>query len=557
MSAKRRWPRRLVKPSIAFPRRAGPLTALAGLVLVAAMPAQAQTWSNYDGYTQSYRVPYASGGSASDGAVSVDVRVGTYSGPVRLDTGSRGLWMNAKYAPPDYKSGVAGYLFYWSSGHANIGYWYPVPVTLPDAVAQGGAARTATATVPVLFVDRVQCLAGSWPNACPSPGAPQPVPEDAVGMMGIGFDRTGHGTGYGSSTPSPSGPGTSDNLQIVNPFLNLSDMRAGTMCSGYILSHDGITLGLTKQNTANPSSGSSSPYAYAKLLPTGTPSVQGSPDDWQVMTGSVTVGGQTYQSQQAVVDIGIPNALLTTDDNAALPGQLTHGGLIYLSRASGTMTINLLGLPGLVGYAFGVTDPMHVPSSNKSVTPVNVAVSPAQDVWWTNESPDTLINTGLYALNAFNYLYDATGGYIGLQRNGAPAAASAFLEPAISASGTLALLNSFHTDLPVYLRGDVTIDTPGTAYFGGRIWGPGSLTITGGGQVILAGPNSYARGTVVQSGTLTLTGSLTGSVTVQPGGTFSNAGAVSGQVLNEGTTNKTNPIDGGLAPQGGALGDAQ
>ncbi|MQT15452.1 autotransporter domain-containing protein [Rhizobiales bacterium Sp-1] len=497
--------------------------------------------------------------------------------------------MNAKYAPPDYKSGVPGYVFYWSSGRANLGYWYPIQVTLTNAVAQGGATTTATATVHVLFVDQVQCLSGSWPNACSSPGQPQPISDSALGMMGIGFDRTGHGTGYGTDVVSPTGPGTSDNLQIVNPFLNLSDMQAGTMRSGYILSQNGITLGLTTQNTASGSNGSSSPYAYAKLIPTGTPSVQGAPTDWQVMTGSVGVGGQTYQSQQAVVDIGIPNALLTTNNNAALPGQVSNGNLVYLSSASGTMQINLLGLPGLVGYTFNVTDPTTVPLSNTTVTPINVAVSPPQDVWWTGESPDTLINTGIYALNAFNYLYDATGGYIGLQLNGTSGASSAFFQPVISAIGTLSLSNQFYTDLPVYLRGDSIIDTPNTAVFAADIWGPGGLTITGGGDVTLAGANTYEGGTIVQSGTLNLTGALAGSVAVQSGGTFvntgnyvgalsdggtvtnagnmvsgvsvlsgatfSNAGTLIGQVLNAGTTNNTGEIVGNVATTGTFVND--
>lgn len=553
---RRNW--RIVRPSTVSRRSAGPLAAaVAGLVLVTALPARAQTWSNYNGYTQSYTVPYAFGGSASDGSVGVNVSVGGYSGPVQLDTGSRGFWMNYKYAPADYTSGVPGYIFYWSSGRANIGYWYPVQVTLTNAVAQGGATTTATATVPVLFVYQVECLAGSWPNACSSPGTSQSISESAVGMMGIGFDRTGHGTGYGTDVVSPTGPGTSDNLQIVNPFLNLSDMQAGTMRAGYILSQNGITLGLTAQNTASGSNGSSSPYAYAKLIPTGTPSVQGSPTDWQVMTGSVVIGGQTYQSQQAVVDIGISNALVTTNNNGALPGSTTVGGQIYLSSATGMMQVNLLGLPGLVGYSFSVPNPAFSTSYSTAVTPINVAVSPAQDVWWTGESPDTLINTGIFALNAFNYLYDATGGYIGLQLNGSSGASSAFFTPVISAIGNLSLSNEFYTDLQVYLRGDSTVDTANTAYFAGNIWGPGALTITGGGTVTLAAANTYLGGTNVQAGTLDLTGALSGAVNVNAGATFDNSGNYIGALIDGGTVNNTgNMVSGVTVLAGGTFSNA-
>lgn len=563
---------------------------------VATYPVSAQTWTNYNGYSQYYTVGYGSPNYESNagpanpptGNAYVGVSVGSYSGTVRLDTGSRGFWMNSSYAPPNYKSGVPGYIFYWSSGSANIGYWYPVQVTLTNATPHGGAAATATATVPVLFVDQTQCLAGAWPNACKNPGKPQQIEPSAIGMMGIGFDRTGHGTGYDTGTVDPTGPGTSDNLQIVNPFLNLSDMQAGTMRAGYILTQNEIILGLTPQNTASGFNGSSSPYAYAKLIPTGTPSVQGAPTDWQVMTGSVEIGGQTYQSQQAVVDIGIPNALVTTDNNAALPGQNVvqseSGKQYYLTSQSGTMQVNLLGLPGLVGYTFSVPDPQTGIIPGTTVTPTNVAVSSSQAVWWTGESQDTLINTGIFALNAFNYLYDATGGYIGLQLNGTPGASSAFFKPVISAIGTLSLSNQFYTDLPVYLRGDSTIDTPSTAVFAANIWGPGGLTIAGGGDVTLAGANTYEGGTIIQSGTLSLTGALAGSVAVQSGGTFvntgnyvgaltdggtvtnagnmvsgvsvlsgaafSNAGTLIGQVLNAGTTNNTGEIVGDVATTG-------
>lgn len=527
------------------------VSALALLMAGGLEPVWGQNWSNYDAYTQSYTVNYAPGSGVSDGALRVNVEVAGNPLTVQLDTGSRGFWINQRYAPADVTSGVPGYIFYWSSGIAHKGYWAPLEVTFTDAVASGGASATATATVPVLVVTEAVCLPGNWPNAC-NPNVPLTIGD---GFMGIGFDRTGHGTGYGTDVIDPSGPGTSDNLQIVNPFLNLSDMTAGTMRSGYILSEQGITLGLTASNTATGYQGSSSPYAYAQLVPTGTPSVVGAPPDWQVMSGSVVIQGQTYQSQQAVVDIGITNMLLTTNAQS-LPGEVTHDGQLYLSSATGTMQVNLLGVPGLVGYSFNVPDPPAgggLPPGHSTVTPSNVALSPAQEVWWTGETPATLVNTGIYALNAFNYLYDAQGGYIGLQLNGSAETSSAFFQPVISAIGTLSLANGFYTDLPVYLRGDSTVSTSSTAMFAGDVTGPGGLMITGGGVVTLAGAATYDGGTEVAAGTLVITGALAGDVDVDAGASFSNSGNYVGSLVTSGTVTNTGNMVAGVAVLPGGL----
>lgn len=522
------------------------LGAGAALALVPAT-ASGQTWSNYDQYTSFYQIPYANSTSVPTGALKVNVLINGLTVPIQMDTGSRGFWISSEWAGSLADTpGVPGYIFYWSSGNAHIGIWHEITVTFPDSVASDGSGRLATATIPVLVTSALTCLAGSWPNSCGQPGST--AITTVTGFMGIGFDRTGHGTSYGSATVDPTGAAPTTNLQILNPFLNLSEMTTGSMRSGYILSQSGVVLGLTSINTASGYGGSTSVYAYAQLLPTGTQSTPGTPTDWQVMAGSVVIGGTTYQSAQAVVDIGITNMLLTTTA-ATLPGQVTKDGQIYLSAATGTMVVNLLGLPGLVSYSFNL--PVVTPTgANATVVPENVAVSPPQSVAWTGGTEDTLVNTGIYALNAFNYLYDATGGFIGLQLNGSAASAGATFQPVISAIGQLSLANNFYTDLPVYLRGDSIISTGSSAVFNGKMWGPGGLTITGGGNVTLAGVNTYEGGTVVQSGMLILTGALAGSVSVASGASFDNRGNYVGMLNTAGQVTNSGNMVGQVTVQG-------
>jgi subtilase-type serine protease len=179
--------------------------------------------------------------------------------------------------------------------------------------------------------------------------------------------------------------------------------------------------------------------------------------------------------------------------------------------------VALLGLPvGTVGYTFTAGD------TGNPLGPTSVQWSGLQPgAFYEGQTLVTLVNTGRDVMNAFNVLYDASNGYLGLQLNGLSTGSSAFLTPTIGANGVMAYPDGFITNLPMNLLSNTTISTTGTLTFNGPLTASGNLTTTGG-TVNLNYANILPL-TVVADGTLVIGGSITGPVTTQGSGTVKNS----------------------------------
>ena len=310
----------------------------------------------YAAYSQSFTVPYVGSPNFSNltSTLKVNLRLGGgVEEAFTIDTGSVGMVAPAADVPNIPANSPAGSLTYSSSGLKLIGVWVTVPVVFVDATSEGGAAATASATVPVLAVQSSVCT-GSGINSGSCTGT---IPH----QLGIGFGR---------GTEVQQSP-------VYNAALNLTDMAAGTMRRGYMLQRDGLHLGLTATNV-------SSNYVTQALTSAGTPAA-GTHNDWVTPSGGFVVGAGSEVDGVVLMDTGLLDMFLE-GPNVPTSGQPSSGTSVKI-------------LIGSHDYVFSVND-----GGSATPTSVNYAL----------DSHGAFVNTGLRAMGHYDILFDADGGLFGL-----------------------------------------------------------------------------------------------------------------------------------------------
>ena len=253
---------------------------------IAGGPAVAQGWNMYQPSSATVTVPFVSSilNPAPTGAtVALNLPGMANNGqvPFTMDTGSTGIVVTKDHWNPGNLQPVgSGSITYNSSGVTNIGQFYLTTVNFrrPD-----GSLVASSANVKVLVSEtQITCPPGT--GSCSTNNNPT-----GVAYMGVGFDRAA--AELSQVTPS------------MNPFLNLSaigttQIPAGTVRQGYIITPTGVILGLTAATTAG--------FSFAKLLPNPSTTY---PEPWSAAQMAVTVNGMTANGT-VLPDAGIPYMFL-------------------------------------------------------------------------------------------------------------------------------------------------------------------------------------------------------------------------------------------------------
>lgn len=291
---------------------------------------------------------------------------------VEVDTGSRGLvFPRSKIGADAIGPGAAGQMEYTSDGKIFHGHYFLAPITL-DA----GGKNVETVPVEVLGVEYQTC----------DPKFPKckvDASVDNMGNMGVAFDRP----------ESSGGPDT-------NPFLQLKDVLEGRSHAGYIITKDGITLGLSADRAAG--------FSTMKLDPAQpVPGRAFFPGDWTQppVCFSFPKYGTTQYCGQMLMDTGIGSMIVNLPPDQrpteiATADPLPDGLEIKIAAPDQSAPV--------MDYSFTLGD------DTNPMAPTASAEDPAAR--WADASSIPSVNTGRHVVAGYDYMYDASCGRIGYKR---------------------------------------------------------------------------------------------------------------------------------------------
>jgi hypothetical protein len=349
---------------------AGTVVMLGGASLWAAVPGP----HGADG--QGTYLSYFNAPGPEDDITSVPhlrISLGGRSYGVVMDTGSTGVVVSADKIPDIERlpSLGPGKLTYSSSGRIMVGRWVVTAVTVTGA----NGASVTTVPIPVLAVTRIECTATA--RRCTPNDAPR-----GVSMLGIGFARRG-------DHQMQSGPD-------ANPFLNVATASGSNMRRGYVVTRQGVQVGLAGDKARDD-------FATVKL-------VRAADDrDWSPAPACITVDGKAPAAcGSLLMDTGVTTMYLTVpDDQVPAEARTWDNGSATL-RPDTQVTISIPDVSSTRAmYTFAVGDEAN-PLAPERIVLVGRA--------GTDRAP--FVNTGVRFLNGFDYLYDADQGVVGLRWTG-------------------------------------------------------------------------------------------------------------------------------------------
>lgn len=304
-----------------------------------------------------------------------------------MDTGSTGVVVAARLIPDLARLPVIGRgeITYTSSGRIMRGTWVRVPVTI--AGTNGG--EVTTRPMPVLAVERVDCL----PTARRCKPVARPL---SIAVIGVGFARQPAAKATGRPVQAATAQGVEPALQpgarVRNAFLSLADMGTslapGAMRQAYLVTRRGVWLGLTPDMLEG--------FRFLKLQKLDAT------DDWGPIPACVSLDLRGPPAcGTALVDTGVISMFLTLPP-AQLADRAQKKAGAPLALAPGADLKVTFGAPGAtLGYGFRTGD-------------VDAPVAPGAIIL-NSRGDRVFVNTGVRLLNAYDYLYDAEGGFVGFR----------------------------------------------------------------------------------------------------------------------------------------------
>jgi hypothetical protein len=320
-----------------------------------------------------------------------------------VDTGSTGTLIGAPILPNvSSTEGKPAHHFFTSSKILYVGRLVKLPM---DFIGEAGSY--ATANLPVLIVDKSWRCPWYDPSKdrfeCPpGPDGERAEERDTsqITYMGIGFGRNGPRDGMPYATPS------------VNPFLNIDSIDGEPISDealrpGYIISTEGVQIGLTPKNTKA--------FAFSNL----EPGLNHSEDvrDWAMAKMSFSIDGEEQNRGTLLVDTGIAQMYIRAEQGVSIPTVIVpnpnpdgHAKMVKRVKPGTNITI---GFPSLdrpaTSYSFVVGE--------------SSAIQPTYVFPQLPEHPP-YVNTGRNLLFGYSIAFDAVEGRFGFRQVGNHASSS-------------------------------------------------------------------------------------------------------------------------------------